>query len=70
MKFDTKLIKVGTSLAPIIPQELRKKMNLSEKDEVRIEIWKKGDLTSLFGKLKGANAAELNKIADKNGWDN
>lgn len=70
MKFDTKLVKVGTSLAPIIPQELRKKLKLSEKDEVRIEIWKRGDLTDLFGKLKGVNAEELNKIADEDGWDN
>lgn len=69
MKFDTKLIKVGTSLAPIIPQELRKKLNLSEKDEVRVEIWKKGSLKEIFGKLKRANAEELNNIADENGWD-
>ncbi len=69
MKFDTKLVRIGTSLAPIIPQEFRKKWNLSEKDEVIVEIWKVGDLTSVFGKLKDADAEELNKIADKEGWD-
>lgn len=68
MRFETKLIKIGTSLAPIIPQELRKKMNLSDKEEVVVEIWRKGDLSSIFGKLKG-NAEELNEIADENGWD-
>ncbi len=69
MKFNTKLIKIGTSLAPIIPQELRKKWNLSEKDEVIVEIWKVGDLKEIFGKLKGIKADELNAIADKEGWD-
>jgi len=70
MKFDTKLVKIGTSLAPIIPQELRKKWGFSEKDEVIVEIWKKGDLTEIFGKLKNADARKLNDIADENGWDN
>lgn len=69
MKFDTKLVRIGTSLAPIIPQEFRKKWNLSEKDEVIVEIWKRGNLKEIFGKLKDIDAEELSKIADENGWD-
>lgn len=33
-----------------------------------MEIWRKGDLSYVFGKLKGS-AEELNKIADEHGWD-
>lgn len=69
MKFNARLIKIGTSLAPIIPQELRKKWNLTEKDEVIVEIWKVGNLKDIFGKIKDADAEELNKIADEEGWD-
>lgn len=69
LKFNTKLVKVGTSLATIIPQEIRKRHKLSEKDSVVIEIWKTGDLSSVFGKLKGATAKELNDLADEHGWD-
>lgn len=69
MKFNTKLTKIGNSVAPIIPQELRKKWDLSDKDEVIVEIWKKGDLSAIFGKIKKVSAKELNEIADEHGWD-
>lgn len=69
IKFNTKLTKVGTSLATIIPQELRKKLKLSQDDSVIVEVWKVGDLSKIFGKLKGTNAKELNDLADEDAWE-
>ncbi|MFA5049975.1 MAG: hypothetical protein WC501_03120 [Candidatus Micrarchaeia archaeon] len=53
-----KLKKVGNSLALFIPSETKKELNLSENQEVRVELHKKKnipELLELFGSLKDKN---------------
>jgi antitoxin component of MazEF toxin-antitoxin module len=53
-----KLKKVGNSLALFIPAETKKELNLSENQEVAVELHKKknkNELFGLYGSLKGKN---------------
>jgi antitoxin component of MazEF toxin-antitoxin module len=64
MQIQTKLKKWGNSLGVVIPIEFLKKRNLTEGQEVIIEIEKKDLLSDLFGSLKKWKA-DSQKIKDE-----
>ncbi|MBI2233091.1 MAG: hypothetical protein HYU56_04175 [Candidatus Aenigmarchaeota archaeon] len=50
---DLKVRKIGNSLGVIFPSELVKEKKLRENETVFVSVAKKGDLSKLFGSLKG-----------------
>lgn len=61
--------KWGSSMAVILPQEIVKGQNIKVGDEVAINIFKKGDLTDIFGTLKTKLAGQKFKDLARKDWE-
>lgn len=61
--------KWGSSIAVIIPKEIAKNQNINEGDEVVINVFKKGDLTNIFGTLKTKVTGQQLKDLARKGWE-
>ena len=61
--------KWGSSMAIIIPQEMVKNQHIREGDEVAINIFKKGDLSDIFGTLKTKLTGQQLKDMARIGWE-
>ena len=60
--------KWGSSMAVIIPQELIKKQHIKEGDEIVINVFKKGDLSDIFGTLKTKLTGQQLKDLSRRDW--
>ena len=61
--------KWGSSMAVIIPQEMVKNKHIKEGDEVAINIFKKGDLSDVFGTLKTKLTGQQLKDLARKDWE-
>ena len=61
--------KWGSSMAVIIPQEIVRKQNIKEGDEIAMNIFKKGDLRDIFGRLKTKMSGQEFKDLARKGWE-
>ncbi|HIH42373.1 TPA: AbrB/MazE/SpoVT family DNA-binding domain-containing protein [Candidatus Woesearchaeota archaeon] len=59
----------GSSMAVILPQELIRSQSIREGDDVVINIFKKGDLTDVFGTLKTKFTGQQLKDLAREGWE-
>ena len=59
----------GSSMAVIIPQEMVKNQHIKEGDEVAINIFKKGDLSDIFGTLKTKLTGQQLKDLSRKDWE-
>ncbi|MBI4452025.1 AbrB/MazE/SpoVT family DNA-binding domain-containing protein [Candidatus Woesearchaeota archaeon] len=61
--------KWGSSIAVIIPKEIVKSQNIKEGDDIAINIFKKGDLTDVFGTLKTKLTGQRLKDLSRHDWE-
>ena len=61
--------KWGSSMAVILPQEIIRSQGLREGDDVVINIFKKGDLSDVFGTLKTRFTGQQLKDLAREGWE-
>ena len=61
--------KWGSSMAVIIPREILRNQNIREGDDVAINIFKKGDLSDIFGTLKTKLTGQQLKDMARKGWE-
>ena len=61
--------KWGSSMAVIIPKEIVKDQNIKEGDEVAINVFKKGDLSGVFGTLKTKLTGQKLKDFGRMDWE-
>ncbi|MBI3035422.1 AbrB/MazE/SpoVT family DNA-binding domain-containing protein [Candidatus Woesearchaeota archaeon] len=61
--------KWGSSMAVIIPQEIVKMQHIKEGDEIAISIFKKGDLSDIFGTLKTKLTGQQLKDMSRRDWE-
>ena len=61
--------KWGSSMAVIIPQEIVKKQHIKEGDDIALNVFKKGDLRDVFGKLKTKMSGQEFKDLARKGWE-
>lgn len=61
--------KWGSSMAVIIPKEVVRSQSIKEGDEVVINLFKKGNLKDVFGKLKTKMSGQKFKDLARSGWE-
>lgn len=61
--------KWGSSMAVILPQEMIKSQSIKEGDEVVINIFKKGDLSRIFGTIKTKLTGQQLKDMARKDWE-
>ena len=63
--------KWGNSLGIILPKEFLKKKHLKENDKIVVDVFKKANLSSSFGALKGKIKMSGQEFKDKvrEGWE-
>ena len=61
--------KWGSSMAVIIPSEVVKNQHIKEGDEVAMNIFKKGDLSDVFGTLKTKLTGQQLKDMARKDWE-
>lgn len=61
--------KWGSSIAVIIPKEIVKNQGIKKGDEVAINVFKKGDLTDIFGTLKTKLSGQRLKDLARKDWE-
>lgn len=61
--------KWGSSMAVIIPREMIRNQSIKEGDEVVINVFKKGSLKDVFGKLKTKISGQEFKDLARKGWE-
>ena len=61
--------KWGSSMAVIIPREILRNQNIREGDDVAINIFKKGDLSDIFGTLKAKLTGQQLKDMARKDWE-
>lgn len=59
----------GSSMGIIIPKEIVQSQNIKEGDEVAISIFKKGDLSDIFGTLKTKLTGQQLKDLARRDWE-
>lgn len=59
----------GSSMAVILPQELIRSQSIREGDDVVINVFKKGDLTDVFGTLKTKFTGQQLKDLARADWE-
>ena len=59
----------GSSMAVIIPQEMVKNQHIKEGDEIVINVFKKGDLSDVFGTLKTKLTGQQLKDLSRKDWE-
>ena len=65
--------KWGSSIGVILPKEMVEKQHIKIGDELDVKVFKKGDLSSVFGKAKSLGKPKLSGQEFKNmiraGWE-
>ena len=61
--------KWGSSIGVIIPKEIVKNQGIKEGDEIVINVFKKGDLTNIFGTLKTKLTGQQLKDLSRRDWE-
>lgn len=61
--------KWGSSIGVIIPKEIVKSQCIKEGDEIVINVFKKGDLTDIFGTLKTKLTGQQLKDLSRKDWE-
>ena len=71
MEIQVKTRKWGNSLGVILPKEFVQKEDIKENQEIRMIATKKGDLSNIFGALKGKIKMSGQEFKDKarEGWN-
>ena len=59
----------GSSMGVIIPKEIIRNQNIKEGDEVVINVFKKGDLSDIFGTLKTRLTGQQLKDLSRKDWE-
>ncbi len=59
----------GSSMGVVIPKEIVKSQGLKEGDEIVINVFKKGDLTDIFGTLKTKLTGQQLKDLSRRDWE-
>ncbi len=59
----------GSSMAIIIPKEMVKTQGIREGDDVVINVFRKGNLKDIFGKLKSKMSGQEFKDLVRKGWE-
>ena len=62
--------KWGSSIGVILPREIVEKQGIREGDEIVINVFKKGNLKDVFGKLKTGMPGQKFKDMARRGWEN
>ena len=60
--------KWGSSMAVILPKEIVKNQGINEGDEIVINLFKRGNLEDVFGKLKTKMSGQQFKDLARKGW--
>ena len=61
--------KWGSSIGVILPREIVEKQGIREGDEIIINVFKKGNLKDVFGKLKTRMPGQKFKDIARKGWE-
>ena len=61
--------KWGSSIGVILPREVVKNQGIKEGDEIVINVFKKGNLKDVFGKLKTRMPGQKFKDMARKGWE-
>ena len=61
--------KWGSSIGVILPKEIVEKQGIREGDEIIINVFKKGNLKGVFGKLKTRIPGQKFKDMARKGWE-
>ncbi len=61
--------KWGSSIGVIIPKEIVKNQGIREGDEIIINVFKKADLTDIFGTLKTKLTGQQLKDLSRRDWE-
>ena len=61
--------KWGSSIGVILPKEMVEKQGIKEGDEIIINVFKKGNLKDVFGKLKTTMPGQKFKDVARKGWE-
>ena len=61
--------KWGNSIGVVIPKEIVEKQSIKEGDDVVINIFKKGDLSNIFGTLKTKLTGQQLKDLARKDWE-
>lgn len=61
--------KWGSSMGVIIPKEIVEKQHIKEGDEIVLNVFKKGDLTDVFGTLKTKLTGQKLKDLSRKDWE-
>lgn len=61
--------KWGSSIGVILPKEIVEKQGIKEGDEIVINVFKKGNLKDVFGKLKTRMPGQKFKDMARKGWE-
>ena len=71
MEIETTVKKIGNSFGVLFPKEFVNEERLEENKKVIINIVKVGDLSDIFGSLKGKIKMSAQKIKDlaREGWE-
>lgn len=71
MEIETTIKKIGNSFGVLFPREFVNKEHLEENKKVVINIVKVGDLSDIFGSLKGKIKLSGQKMKDlaREGWE-
>jgi len=60
--------KWGSSIGIIVPKEIVEKQGIKAGDDIVVNIFKKGDLSDIFGKLKTKMTGQEFKDMAREGW--
>lgn len=61
--------KWGSSMGIVLPMEIIKNQNIKEGDEIVINVFKKGDLSDIFGTLKTKLTGQQLKDLARKDWE-
>lgn len=61
--------KWGSSMAVIIPKEIVKTQDIKEGDDIVLHVFKKGDLSDIFGTLKTKLTGQQLKDLSRKEWE-
>ena len=61
--------KWGSSIGVILPKEIVEKQGIKEGDEIVINVFKKGNLKDVFGKLRTRMPGQKFKDMARKGWE-
>lgn len=69
MAIEVKLKKFGNSIGILLPEKIVKEKRLKHNEKVLIDIFKKANLTDIFGSLKLKMSAQKMKDESRKIWN-